>query len=60
MSPIAHGKILAEVDAFAVQMVHFFNQGTGVHDDSVPDDAQGSTIENAGRDEMEDKRIPRN
>ena len=51
-------KFFPNLMPLAVQMVHFLDEGPGVHHHSVPDDAERSPIEDAGGIKMENKRVP--
>jgi hypothetical protein len=58
MGPVADRKILPDLHALPLQMIHFFNQRPGIDHDAVADQAAGAAIQNAGGDEMENERIP--
>ena len=58
MGTIADGKVLRDLHALSLQMVHFFDQRTGIDHDAIPNQTPGAAIQNPRRDQMENERIP--
>src|SRR5262249_11930816 len=61
----AHGEVLADGDAFGLELIHFFDQCSWIHHNTVTDHAGGPSVQNTGWDEMEnvgppfiDDRVP--
>ena len=55
MGPIAHGKVLADPHALALQVIHFFDERRGIDHDAVADETKGAAVQNAGGNQVKDK-----
>jgi hypothetical protein len=56
MSPLTDDEVLPKFDSLLLQMIHFFDQGSRIDDDSIADHAQGASVEDPGRNKVKNER----